>query len=182
MDAALGWLGDLVRWLANIVPRLVLIRATHGAVKFVRAKTVKIGPGLHVFWPITTEIEIVPVVRQVLNLDQQVLETKDGKTVIADGVVVYVVIDLHKFLVENFNADDNLKELAGAALRDAILSLTFEEINSGRVKLDHRLTKRAREALENFGVEVESMKLQSFAQGHVLIHSGAAFRVVLPTV
>ena len=173
MDAALGWIGDLIRWLANIVPRLVLIRATHGAIKFVRAETREIGPGLHVWWPITTEIEEVPIVRQVLSLDQQVLETKDGETVVADGVLVYAVHDLHKYLVENYDADDNLTELAQAALREAILSLTFEEINSGRVKLDHRLTKRATELLKPFGIEVESLKLQSFAKGRVIIHAGS---------
>lgn len=176
MDQALGWLGDLVRWVANLFPRIAHVKATHRAVKFVRAEAREIGAGLHVWWPITTEIEVSPVVRQVLGLNQQVLETKDGQTVIADGVLVYTVVDLFKFLVENFNADDNVRELAETALREAILSLTFEEINSGRVKLDRRLTQRASEALESFGVGVESLKLQSFAKGNVLIHAGSVVR------
>lgn len=173
MSSALDWIGDLVRYVANVVPRLVLIRSTHRAVKFVRAEAREIGPGLHVWWPITTEIEVTPIVRQVISLDQQILETKDKRTVVADGVLVYEISDLTKFLVENFNADDNVKEIAQAALREAILSLDFSEINSGRVKLDHRLTARANDLLEPFGVVALSLKLQSFAAGQVVVHAGS---------
>ncbi len=173
MESALGWIGDIIRWLLNIIPRLVLVRATHGAVKFIRARTKVIGPGLHIWWPITTEVELAPVVRQVLSLEQQVIQTADGKTVIADGVLVYAIKDLHKFLVENFDAEENMTELAEAALRQAIIRETYDEINSGRVKLDNRLAKEAGQLLEPFGIVVETMRLQSCAEGTVLIHAGA---------
>jgi regulator of protease activity HflC (stomatin/prohibitin superfamily) len=84
-----------------------------------------------------------------------------------------IIVDIEKFLVENFDAEESLAELAQAGLRQAILSLTLEEIDSGRVKLDNRLTKEAQSTLENFGVEVESMRLQSCAEGTVLIHAGS---------
>ncbi len=181
MDSALGWIGDVFRFFGKIFPRLTLVRSTHRGVKFVRDKTLEIGPGLHVYWPITTEVEIHPVVRQVISLEQQIIQTKDQKTVIADGVVVFAIGDIHRFLTENFDAEENIAELAQAGLRQAILSLTLEEIDSGRVKLDNRLTREANSALAGFGVNVESVRLQSCSEGRVLIHAGSMVEVNLET-
>jgi len=172
MDAALGWIGDLIRYLALLVPRLQLVRATERGVKFVRDHTVEIGPGLHVWWPVTTEIDIYPVVRQVMGLENQMIITKDGKTVVADGVLIYSISDLHKFLVENFDADKNLAEMAMWGLRKAIMDSTLEQIQSGRAAMEHKLTREAANALKGFGVEVEAMRLQSCVEGQVIIHAG----------
>jgi regulator of protease activity HflC (stomatin/prohibitin superfamily) len=108
VDAALGWIGELARWLSAWVPRLVHVLAYQRAIKFVRDHTEEIGPGLHLYWPITTQVEAKAVCRQVLNLASQTLVTKDGKTVAASGVVVYEITDLHRFLVENFDAEQSL--------------------------------------------------------------------------
>lgn len=172
MDAALGWIGEIFRILGSIFPRLVLIRVTHRGVKFIKSRTRELGPGLHWWWPVTTEVATYPVVRQVLSLDQQVIRTKDHKTVVADGVLVYSIVDIHKYLVDNYDAEDSITELAQAGLRQAVLSLTLDEIDSGRVKLDHKLTDVANESLAIFGIDVESMRLQSCACGTVMIHTG----------
>lgn len=177
MDAALGWIGDIVRWVLLVFPRLTLVRMTHRGIKFVRENAIEIGPGLHVWWPVTTEVETVPVVRQVIALAQQIIRTKDGKTVIADGVLVYSVGNVMVYLTENWDADQNIAEIAQAALRSAILSLTLEEIDSGRVKLDNKLTREATGLLQPFGVSTEALKLVSCAEGQVMIHAGTAVSV-----
>lgn len=181
MDAALGWIGDLVRYCARLVPRLQLVRITERAVKFRWGKAVEVGPGLHWWWPVTTEMDIVPVVRQVLSLSEQTIQTSEGKTVVADAIIVYSITDLYTFLVENHDADANVAELAAAGVRKAILSTPLAEVVGGRAKFDNRLTSEAQKSLKGFGVEVEALRLQSFAEGHVLIHAGAMFNVALNT-
>jgi regulator of protease activity HflC (stomatin/prohibitin superfamily) len=172
MDAALGWIGDIIKTLIKFVPHIVHVRATHAGVKFVRAKTRVIGPGIHWYWPLVTYPFIYPTVRQVLPLEQQLVRTKDGRTVVVDGVVVYFISNIETFLVDNYEAEASLTEVALAGIRAAILDLTLDEIFSGRVKLDKRLTKEVGESLEEYGVTVEFAKLQSCAEGAVLIHAG----------
>ncbi len=168
MDAALGWIGDLVRWLTSWLPHLVLVRRTERAVKFIRGHTREVGPGLHLWWPITTEVEVRPVVRQVMGLGSQTLTTKDSQPVIVDGLLVFTIGDLHTYLVENWEAEDSLGEVGQAGIRKAVVSEDFEDIQKGMADVDNRLTREAQKLLERFGVTVELMRLTSFARAHVV--------------
>lgn len=168
MSSALGWIGELVYWFASWLPHLVLVRKTERAVKFVRGKTSEIGPGLHIFWPITTEVEVHPVVRQVLGLGAQTLTTQDGHAVVADGILVYSIVDLHAFLVENYDTEDSLGDVGQAGVRKAVVSRTFEKIQEARAEVDNLLTREAQKLLAPFGVEVEHLRLVSFAKATVV--------------
>lgn len=172
MDAALGWIGDLVRWLTSWLPHLVLVRRTERAVKFIRGRTKEIGPGLHWWWPITTEVEVQAVVRQVLGLGSQTLTTHDGQTVTVDGILVYTISDLHTFLVENFEAEDSLGEIGQAGIRKAVVNMDFPKIQAAMADVDNTLTREAQKLLKPFGVEVELMRLVSFAKAQVIILAG----------
>jgi regulator of protease activity HflC (stomatin/prohibitin superfamily) len=162
VEAAFAWLGDLARWMAAWVPRLVHVKATDRGVKFVRAETKLIEPGLHVWWPITTEVMTHPVVRQVVTLPNQTLLTKDGKTVVASGVVVYTISDLHRFLVENYDAEASIAELGLAGIRRAITQRNFDELAGGRAHVDNRLTAECQSLLDDLGVKVEYARLTDF--------------------
>ena len=78
MESALGWLQSIFDTILKLFPRLLIVGATHGGVKFVRgSKVVELKPGLHLYWPIVTEIETYCVVRQVIDLPTYTLTTKD---------------------------------------------------------------------------------------------------------
>ena len=48
-------------------------------------------PGLHVDWPLTTEVEVIVTARQTLAIPDQVLATKDGKKIVVKTLVVYKI-------------------------------------------------------------------------------------------
>ena len=168
MQGALGWIGELVAWLVAWLPHVVLVSKTERAVKFIRGKTCEIGPGLHMYWPITTEVEVHAVVRQVLGLGPQTLTTEDDVSIVVDGILVFSIADLHVFKTENFEAEDSLTDLAQAAIRKAIVSETFAKVQKARADVDNRLTREAQKLLRPFGVEVEYMRIVSFAKAFVL--------------
>ena len=165
MAAAFGWIADLFQFFISFFPHLLIVQKTEGGVKFVRGKHVKVlEPGLRWWWPLVTTQEVVPVVRQVINLAPQTLMTQDGITVIASAVIIYRVEDVEAFLVENHDADEAIAEVAVASLRDAIVGETLADLQKNtRKKIDGRLTKQAVAALHSFGVRVEAVKLTSFA-------------------
>lgn len=158
------------------MPRLGHVPKGRRAVKFVRGRTVEVGPGLHLYWPITTAFTTYPVVRQVLDVPAQTLTTKDGRTVVAGGLVVFSIDDLTVFLVENYEAEDSVSELAQAGIRKAIVSKTFEEVQGGRADLDNKLTTEAQKVLKTLGVTVEFMRLTDFAEAHAFVLIGDGFR------
>lgn len=168
-------IGNFVSSFSNLFPRLILVRKTEEGIKFKRgSQVILLGPGLHFYLPLVTEIEILPVVRQTLNLNSQTLMTKDGITVIASGVVVYCIDNIKAYLVENYDAEESIAEVASSAVRDVIVTRSLEEIQlNSRNKTDNALTKAASEALEIFGIKVEYLRLTDFAKAKVINIVGA---------
>ena len=90
MESAFAWLNQLIETFYRFFPHILIVRATHGGVKWVRGKNIKpLSPGLHIYWPLTTEVEVLVTARQTLAIPDQVLATKDGKKVVVKTLVVY---------------------------------------------------------------------------------------------
>jgi regulator of protease activity HflC (stomatin/prohibitin superfamily) len=167
MNSALGWIGQIAAWFANWIPQIFHVKATDKAIKYVWSRAVVIEPGIHVYWPITTQVTIYPVVRQVMNLPNQIVQC-DNTSVVVGGIVTFSIKDLYMFLVENYDAEDSMFEAAQTGIRRAVLAETVDSINSGRAKIDHRLTREVQSAVEAFGVSVEMVRLTTFAPTQVL--------------
>ena len=167
---------------ANLFPRILVVKANEKGVRFRRGKITKvIFPGVSWYWPLVTEIEIVPIVRQTLNLAAQTLMTKDGKCVIAAGVIVYSITDVIKYIVDNYDAEESIAEIASAALRDVIVEKSLDDIQTNsRNTTDKALSKCCKDALAIFGVSVEYARLTDFATARIINLVGAT--PVLPSV
>lgn len=164
-------LGEIVRYLGEWIPRPRIVRLTDGGIRFWFGRWASVvHPGWRLEWPAVMELEIVPVVRQVTQLAPQTLFTRDSKPVIAGAVIVWSIEDVRKYLVENYEAEDSVTEVAGYAVRDAIVGKTLEQIQEtdGRSSIDRALLSAASKALAMFGVKVETMRLTDFAPARVL--------------
>jgi len=166
------WLGELARASVAWVPRLRHICADEAAVKFVRERTVVLTPGMHWFWPLTSQIRMAKTARCILELDMQPLITADNVTVLAGGIVAYRVTDVHKYLVDNYDADTNLSETCEVALRRTVISKKVEELQTTRVAIDNLLTKEVQSLMGDFGVEVLFARLAGLAPTQVLYLAG----------
>lgn len=174
MDAALGWVGDLARYLAQLLPRWVHVAETEQAVMFRRGGHVLRRPGVHFYWPLWTQVTVHPVVRQVVAVPPQGLVTLDERAVVVDAVLTFSICDLERFLVDNYDAEESLGDVAQAAVRRAVCSQSFPAIQEARAQLDKVLTREATKVMRPFGVEVEVLRLRTFvpaAAAH-LLHSG----------
>lgn len=170
MDSAFAWIGNLVEWLGRLIPRIAIVRATHAGVKFVRGhKVKKMAPGLHIYWPITTEVEQIPTARQTHNLCTQTLMTKDRQTVIIGVVVVYSITDIVQALSENWDVSDTLSDITSTAVVAVVAESDFEIILRSLTKeIEHELTKATRERLKPYGVKVHKCAVTDFATSQVI--------------
>ncbi len=173
MEAALGWIGELVTWLVSWFPCMAICRKTHGGVKFVRGKkVVKIKPGLYWYWPITTEVETVVVVRQTLNLPVQRLTTKDDKVISIGVVILYYVDDVIKALVDSADYDDMAVDVAGQSVADIVAETDYENLRSKQRDMENRMARRCRTDLRPFGLYVEKCRITDFARTRMLSVDG----------
>ena len=165
----LSSLNSLFRSIFSFIPRLAIVKETDRGVKFIRGKKAKVmNPGVHGYWPLLTEIDSVNVKRQVLKLPVQTLYSKDERTVVAGGVVVYTIEDVYRYLVDNYDAQESIDEVAAACLRDIVTSNTVDEIQNSRNGTDFALTKEVSQSLEEFGVRTEYVRFTHFAPARVI--------------
>ncbi len=175
MSGLFDWLNGIMTWLGTWIPRIQIIRYSERGIRYENGKTVSIiEPGIIIYWPIFTEVDFINVQRQVLNLRTQLLTTVDGQTVIASGLVVYSIDNVHRYLVDNHDADAGIHEVATAIIRRVLIDKKFSEIQEERSadKLDKHLTKDAREVLKSFGIKVETVRLTDFAKARAISHAG----------
>lgn len=167
MESAFAWLSQLVETFYKFVPHILIVRATHGGVKWVRGKHIKpLAPGLHFWWPLTTEVEVIVTARQTLAIPDQVLATKDGKTVVVKTLVVYKIRDVvHAIGKVNWDCDTTINDLTQSAVVQVIATHTYDEIMQGirDETLTTTLTKAVRKELRQFGVHVVRSKLVDFS-------------------
>jgi regulator of protease activity HflC (stomatin/prohibitin superfamily) len=158
VGAAIGWVGDLVQAILKFFPRLVLVRETHRGVKFGRrGGATMMLPGLRWWWPLISDVEVVPVARQSIDLPPQTLVTKDDVSVTASAVVVYEIRDAVKAYTTSWDFDSTISDVARVAFRDYIVGQDFEAMRSNPTKSDQTLVGLLRGALRPYGVGVLSV-------------------------
>lgn len=171
MESAFAWLGQLFSTFYKFIPHILIIRATHGGCKWVRGRHVRLlAPGLHFYWPLTTEVEVIVTARQTLAIPDQVMATKDGKKVVVKTLVVYRIPDPVRAIGRvNWDVDTTINDLTQSAVVRVIATHSYDEIMAGirDGSLTKTLTKETRRELRQFGVHVTRCKLVDFADCRV---------------
>jgi len=189
MEAALGWIGDVFRSVLRFLPHIILVKSTHEGVKWkggrvpVRlhcANGVKLPyfkpsfpwvfwqrSGVHIYWAIVSDYDVVPIKRQTANLSPQYLITADKKTVGCSGILVYEVNDILKLLLECYDHAETIQDLALAAIKEVVAREKFENFISQSKKMDIELTKTLREQLRRFGIRTIRVTLSDFTETRI---------------
>jgi len=160
------------------IPRLGLCRATHGGVKFIRgAKVKRIYPGLYFWWPLITEVEVIPTARQSINLPPQTLVTKDGKSILISVVYTVEITDPVKAIGRSWDTTDTMTDLGTSAAIQVVTRRTFAELKENLAgDVCDELAVEAQKLLKPYGVKIMQGRLSDFAECRVfrLIGNGAA--------
>lgn len=188
MEGAFAWLNKIFDFLWQFVPQFVIV-PVQGQALVTRtvllrdllrlrwrpeAKITVVLPGFHVFWPLTTSLDIYPTAYQTAPLVAQDVVTSpdaDGKrkTIMARGVLAYSISDLAKIYAETYDPDDTIKDIAGASMHHVLCSQTWEELCKGQGRtLDTKLRNAVKKDLSDRGVEVHQFTLTSLAPSRVL--------------
>lgn len=173
---SLDWLNDIVQGLIKCFPIPVIVRATHCGVKWVLGKNVKkMEPGFHIVWPLITEHAVIVTARQTNNLPNQALVTKDGKQIVAGGLVIYSIYDVELAIgSRNWDYSQTVTDLAQAVIVGVITKWNYEELlNKLTTSVEKQMTNECKRQLKEFGIEVERCALTDFAPARVIKLLGA---------
>lgn len=188
MDAALGWIGQLIEWVGRFFPRWTVLDKTQGAVKsegfFLPARFRKfkddvrvtvLGPGLHWWWPATTVMEAYPIAFQTDNLPSQTIETTDNISVTVGGMISYRVSDLGKLLPRCHSAVKAIQTVTLPAIHQIVCRMTWQQLKEEQRKgtLNTKLRNATQKRLAEFGIEVDEVALTDLvkARAYRLIQS-----------
>lgn len=169
--AAFEWLGQIIEALGKFIPRLLTVRATHGGVKWVRGHKVRpLKPGLHVYWPITTDTEVIVTARQTLNLPPQTVMTKDLVKLVVSAVAIYSISDVVQAIGHmNWDVDGTVGDISQAAVMEVITSTDYATVTAEVVgSVEQRLTKTAAKRLRRYGVRIHRCALTDLSQCSVI--------------
>lgn len=156
MNSALGWLGDIARWFGQLMPRLYNIRKTHAAVKFKHGQAVAVSPGLTIYWPITTDLHVIPVNRRTMELATQSLTAKNGIPIAVGAVVIYRIVDVVAAVSDNFRIRSTIEDTAQSAV---FQRCSGKDIDTDTQALELDMKATCMETLSIHGVEIEAVKI-----------------------
>jgi regulator of protease activity HflC (stomatin/prohibitin superfamily) len=175
METAFSWLGQIFDALLQFVPRRVIIRATEGGVKWSLWRDPKeMKPGIRWYWPLISDVEVIVTARQTINTRTQSLMTRDSKTVVAGGVVIYRINDVVQAIGrQNWSPDDTASDITQAAIVSVVshweCADLLENISG---KVEEQLTATCRKQLRQYGIYVSRAALVDFSIVRQLNHSG----------
>lgn len=115
-------------------------------------------PGLNFLWPLGIETSTHVDVRQWSDvLPPQSLRTKDGVDVVVRLMVAYQVSDPRTFVLEVFDATNNIQDLAMGTLGSAVSRAKAADVYSGAVL--EKVRDRIIRAAAKWGIEVLKVQL-----------------------
>lgn len=175
------WINDLAQWVGDLIPRWDLLEPTDEGVKFRPGGDIKALKSGHIYWywPAVTVVRTMNVKRQTMSFNQR-LTTHDDYTISINTVVVYEIEDVKKALVDTYDFEDTIEEVAQKLTVQPITSKTFDEIKATIATsndMRNELTRGARTLLGPYGVRVLDTYVSDFTETRVLSHEGSGLSI-----
>lgn len=168
---AFAWLGDIFEALIRFIPHLKIIKLTQGGLKFRRGCEITVlTPGLWWYWPLITTVDVVTTVRDTLDLNGQTFTTKDGKSVLVSGMVMFTISDVEKLLTTAPDYINTISDVCMNCIHDLFTQYEWEQIRAGIVDgtIGKELRRSSQEQLRSFGIKIISLGLKDLAPVRVL--------------
>ena len=121
------------------------------------------NPGWNIIIPIIDSYKKVDVRTKAVDVPEQEAITKDNVSIKINAVLYYKIFDASKAVlaVENFNYA--VSQLAQTTMRNAVGSVSLDELLSERDKISTEICKIVDEATDPWGIKVENVELKDIS-------------------
>ncbi len=133
-------------------------------IKFQQGKYTKIlGPGWHLILPIIQNIKKVDIRTKAVDVPEQDAITKDNVSIKINAVIYYKVFDAGKCIIAVEDYKYAISQLAQTTMRNAVGTVTLDELLSEREKISQEICKIVDQATDAWGIEVENVELKDIS-------------------
>ena len=150
-----------------IIILLVSIRQVNEyerGIKFSFGKFSKImTPGWNIVLPIIQSSSKVDIRTKAVDVPEQDAITKDNVSVRINAVIYYKVFDASKAVLEVENFRYAVSQLAQTTMRNAVGSVSLDELLSSRDKIAGNICTIIDEATDPWGIKVENVELKDLS-------------------
>ena len=130
-------------------------------VKFTLGKFSKImNPGWRIVVPIFQNYKKVDIRTKAVDVPEQDAITKDNVSVRINAVIYYKVFDASKAVLEVENFYFAVGQLAQTTMRNAVGSVSLDELLSERDKISEEICNIIDKATDPWGIKVENVELK----------------------
>lgn len=130
-------------------------------IKFTLGKFSKImNPGWNIVLPIFQSYKKVDIRTKAVDVPEQDAITKDNVSVRINAVIYYKVFDAAKAVLEVENFYFAVGQLAQTTMRNAVGSVSLDELLSERDKISEEICKIIDKATDPWGIKVENVELK----------------------
>ncbi len=122
-----------------------------------------LDPGWNIVLPIIQSYSKVDIRTKVIDVPEQETITKDNVSVRINAVIYFSVFDASKAIlgVEDFRYA--ISQLAQTTMRNAVGTVTLDELLSSREKISTEICNIVDEATDPWGIKVENVELKDVA-------------------
>ena len=152
----------LVVFIVIILLRsIVQVNEYERGIKFSRGKFHKIlEPGWRLVLPIFESYKKVDIRTKAVDVPEQDAITKDNVSVRINAVIYYKIFDASKAILEVENFYYAVSQLAQTTMRNAVGSVSLDELLAEREKLSDSICKIIDDATDPWGIKVENVELK----------------------
>ena len=137
-----------------MIPSLWLVDPDESGVRTTCGTRVKdTPPGWYLLWRVIQAAEKIKVVPQVIDLRGQSITTKDGKSILISGAVQYKVTNARKAILEVYDYDSNLQNIALGVLARYVAAHTYDECREVGA-LEKEVLSGVRDAASGWGLRI----------------------------
>lgn len=130
-------------------------------IKFTLGKYSKtMNPGWNLVFPIFQSFKKVDIRTKAVDVPEQDAITKDNVSVRINAVIYYKVFDASKAVLEVENFYFAVGQLAQTTMRNAVGSVSLDELLSEREKISEEICKVIDKATDPWGIKVENVELK----------------------
>ena len=153
MAGAFTWLNNLLHTFAKIFPRLFIVRDTHRGVVFRwNGSMRRLDPGLRFYWPVASEIRIMPVVTRSIETARISVATREVE--VGFGVTLPIVASLSS--VAQFRVVDVMKAIKVFDIKAAVTVAIMKVVGTMHEESDFDMAIAIQEKMDEWGMVLEN--------------------------
>ena len=119
-----------------------------------------LNPGWNIVLPIFQSFKKVDIRTKVTDVPEQDAITKDNVSVRINAVIYFKIFDAAKSILEVENFHYAVSQLAQTTMRNAVGSVSLDDLLSERDKISFEICKIIDEATDPWGIKVENVELK----------------------